>query len=465
MKRNNEEYVSINLNKPENLVLEDMIKPELPFFASIRRDDGTSSHKMSTGKNIRKHIPALYYFVHVLLERQHSDIDVLRCWYAKDFVEMFSRDIEPVKSKNYFRFIWGILRSLQVIEDENETRPNKYRKSAKAYYFRFTKKYSEAKVVEHQIMVKKTIADKLNNKWKKIDKKDVQNIDLSKITFKKHMAHQYNALHRINFDADGALALYNKLLEENSITVKQYNTGKIAINNILNGKIKVTYSQACHRFFTPVTEMPKELRQFIMDGEGKPLIELDFGSFNAFAVYKIINSIQPEYKSNAEKIAFEIEFDLYRRLLSGGDFYRDFKYVFFPDVDLSRDQIKDIVLKFWFNGKLNSRNKYRKYMLKRMPRISEIIDCLKVQEYSNFSNTTMRMESELVNDIIYKRFVELHPDAIMYTIFDSFLVEQRYAAQLLSMMREEGSMYFDLNCVVRAKEIKVEEMMDKEQAT
>ncbi|MGD0581488.1 MAG: hypothetical protein ABR974_00930 [Bacteroidales bacterium] len=65
----------------------------------------------------------------------------------------------------------------------------------------------------------------------------------------------------------------------------------------------------------------------------------------------------------------------------------------------------------------------------------------------------MSKESELVNDIIYEKFIEIYPDAIMYTIFDSFLVEQKYAATLHTMMLLEGSQYFNLNCIVKAKGI------------
>jgi len=125
--------------------------------------------------------------------------------------------------------------------------------------------------------------------------------------------------------------------------------------------------------------------------------------------------------------------------------------MFFSEEELNREQVKDIVLKRWFNGKLNSRNKHRVYLKKRLPRISEVIDCLKVERYENFSNTMMRMESELVNDIIYRKFIEIYPDAIIYTIFDSFLVEQKYSAKLQSMMQEEGSRYFNLNCTVKEK--------------
>ncbi len=451
MKNKNEKYISFSLNKPYNLALEDLIKPELPFFVPIRRDDGSSSWDMKTGKSIRRHIPALYYFIHILLVRQHSDVETLRCWFAKDFIEMFSRDIEPVKSKNYFRFIWGILSSLKVIEYHDDTKPNKYRNSAKAYYFRLTKKYSESKVIEHNVSYKESIIKKLNKKWGANNSKETIQVDLSKISAYKHLMHQYNALHSIRFDSEAAIEHTNNMLAVGQINIKQYNTYQISINNIRHGRINITYSDSCHRYFTPVTEMPRELRQFIYDNEGKRLIELDFSSFNAYAVYRLLNSFTPDYDSDFKKIAYEVELELYRRILGGGDFYTSFKGIFFPDEELDRDQIKEIVLKRWFNGRLNSRNKYRVYMRKRLPNITDIIDCLKVEEYNNFSNTMMRMESELVYDIIYKKFIDMHPDAILYTIFDSFLVEQKYSAELLSMMQEEGGKYFNINCIVKTK--------------
>lgn len=451
MKTESEKNISIHLNKPENLVIEDLIQSDFPFFIRIRKDDGSNSWEIKTGKSIRKHIPALYYFIHVLLERQHSDVDALRCWYAKDFIEMFSRDIEPVKSKNDFRLIWGILNTLMVIEYHDDTKPNKYRKSAKAYYFRLTQSYLNSKVIEHEVMFKESTVKKIFQKWGKKPVNDTPAVDLSTISFSKHLMHQYQSLHNIRFNSEAATEFTNNLYAKGLLTSKQYNTYQISINNIKNGRIKITHSPSCHRFFTSVTEMPRELRQFIHDNEGKSLTELDFSSFNAFAVYRLLNSFTPEYDSDIKKIAYETEIDLYRRILSRGDFYNSFKEMFFSEEELNREQVKDIILKKWFNGKLNSKNKHRVYLKKRLPRISEVIDCLKVERYENFSNTMMRMESELVNDIIYRKFIEIYPDAIIYTIFDSFLVEQKYSAKLQSMMQEEGSRYFNLNCTVKEK--------------
>ena len=65
----------------------------------------------------------------------------------------------------------------------------------------------------------------------------------------------------------------------------------------------------------------------------------------------------------------------------------------------------------------------------------------------------MPMESQLVNDIVYRKFIDLYPDVVLYTIFDSFIVETRYASQLHMMMIEEGSLYFKNNCAVNANNL------------
>jgi len=447
-KREQQQLVKLVLNKPENLVLEDLIHPDLPFFIPVRRDDGTSSHKMTTGKRVRKHIPALYYFIHVLVERLHSDNDIFRYRYDKRFVKMFSRDIEPLKSKNDMRKMWGILKALKTIEYHDNNEPNHYRKSAMAYYFNLLEPYASAEVVEHEVWIKPSVYERFEDKWNARKKKVV---DISSITGDRVAAHQFKALQNIIIDYDKAENHVKQLLVRNEIDVKKYNTCRIYLNNIRNGRLYVTKSQKCNRYYTPVTNLPKIVRPFITDGRGSGLVELDYGSFNAFAVYKILNTVKPEYKTNAENIGFETELDLYRRILSGGDFYRDFKEIFFPDEDLSRDQIKEVVLHRWFNGSIDSRNKHRKTLKSRMPRITEIIDSLKARDSSNFSNIAMQMESQLVNDIVYKKFIDNYPDAIMYTIFDSFLVEPRYASEIHKVMLEEGNHFFNLNCIVTTK--------------
>lgn len=449
--KNKELLVKINLNKPRNLDLQDLIKPDVERLIQVRKDDGGFRIPQTSGKALRKYIPALYYLIHVLIERQYSKNTTERCIYAKDYVKMYSRDIEPLKSKNDFRFMWSILVQLKIISCYDVTEPTKYRKSAKGYYFKFTDNYKDSAIIQHEVLVKAVIADRLEKKASAKKYEGKVSLDIKTINANATSLHQYGALLNIKFDSQAAIKHVEKLFEDKILDVNQYNSYMVSINNITNKRFTFTRSKACRRIYTSVTLMPKELRQFIKDGEGHCLTELDFGSFNPYLVYKMINEVYPEFKSNAEKIAYENEVDLYRRVLSGGDFYRDFKVVFFREAELDRDQIKEIVLKHWFNGRLNSKNPYRQHMMKRLPRITAIIDSLKEVRYENFSNFTMSRESELVNDIVYKKFIDIYPDAIMYTIFDSILVERKHAAQLQSLMQEEGSRYFRLNCIVKVK--------------
>lgn len=450
MEKNTVEIAFINLNKPENLVLEDLLKPERTFFIKRRKANGSMSPELTTGMKISKHIPTLYYFIHILLERHHSGIDDLKFIYDESFVQMFSREIEPLKSKNDFPTIYSILVSLKIVEMKSNNEPNKHRNSAMAYYFRFTDTYLNAKIVQHQIQVNSSISEKVESGLMKWNVKQNKS-DSTPIKESKQFVHQYHALKEVRLDAIQARLCADTLLSESRIEKGRYNSCMVSINGIENQRFYITRSAKCNRYYTPITCMPREIRPFIVDKDGNSLKELDYSSFNAFAVYKIVNTWENHFQSNGEKLFFEHELSLYRSLLSGGDFYTDFKQTFLSNESLSCVDVKEVVLRHWFNGKLNSRNRYKKLLDLKLPNITKILNEIKAKDYKSFSHLTMKMESELVNDIVYRQFIELHPDVIMYTIFDCILVEQKYSAELYSMMLEEGSKYFNLNCFVKTK--------------
>lgn len=441
---------SIILRKPMNLVLEELISSHRPYFIKIRKDDGYYTIKMVKGKNLRKQIPAMYYFINVLLERIHLNQTNQNCKYLPEYKRMYSRDIEPVKSKNDFKFIWNLLYQLKVIRFTFDNVPTKYKKSAQAYYFKLHEKYENQQVVEHEVEFKEVIFNKLiKNQYMGRNNNSIEPI--TKHTGLKYYSHQYNLIQNISYDFHGAEKYIKMLLNSGKIDNDKYNNFFIHISNLRSGKLVFKKSEKCNRLYTSVNMMPKVLRNFIKDKYENPLEELDFGSFNAFAVYKIINEINLPFKSNVHKISFESEVDLYRRLLSGGNFYEDIASIVFPDEEFSRDAIKEIVLHRWLNGRINSRNKYRKALKERFPEITTIVDAIKDKRYSDFANLTMTFENELVTEIIYQRFIERHPDATIYIIFDSLLVDQEHASKLHSFMVEEGRKFFNLNCIVKAK--------------
>ena len=446
-----EDIVPIILYKPENLNLEELIKPDSLHFIEVRRNNGTSYLDTVVGKKLHKHIPAMYYFIHVLLERKHISYDTLKYKRDRRYVRLMQRDIEPVKSKNYFNLITRKLKTLNIIESKTAYESNKYRFTAPANYYRLTDKYANAIISKHEIFVKESIARKLNEKFGVILKDKADTVNLSDFKSVPSILHQYYALPKVKFDTEGAKNYAEKLYVNNHISLARLNSCLTYIFNISNRRFYNSYSDVCNRFFTTINGMPKELRNFVKDNDGNGLVELDFGSSTAFVIYKILSGNIINHASETEKILFENELDLFKRLLKSGDFYTAFKKLVFPNKEITRDQIKDIVIINWFNSKPNSKNRNKKKIVKVFPRITEYMDGMKGKAYEDFFNFVMLLESKLVNEIIYQKFINSHPDAIIYTIFDSYLIQRQYADELLELMKHEGFLFYNVEVVIKQK--------------
>ena len=83
--------------------------------------------------------------------------------------------------------------------------------------------------------------------------------------------------------------------------------------------------------------------------------------------------------------------------------------------------------------------------------ISKVITAYKVKDYKTYSNTFMKMESELVNYKIYSKIIEKYPDTTIYTIFDCVLIEFKYSKILYKMMIDEGAKFFGVEPRVKVK--------------
>lgn len=447
MKKDIEALVNVPLTKPVNLDFSEKITLQSKHFVVQRKEEGNYSPQLTSGKRLIKYIPTLYYFIHILMGRQYSKNKAFKHPWRNDYIRMFTRDIEPLKSKSDFQLIMMMLRNMGITEVISEVEPNKYKTSANAYYFKLKEPYFSSKVIQHEIQIKKIQSERIEKSFgKKVDEKinNDNNINLS-----KDMPHQYYAVSNIRFEGIQAKKHIEELINVGTITTGAYNSSIVTINNIQNNRITFSKSDVCNRYYTSVTGMPKVIRPYIKDNDGNSLIELDFGSFNAFAVYRIINEWADEVKTPDEQLLFKKELELYTKFLLSNDFYMALKDEYFAEINLSRDNIKDIVLHNWFNGTLKSRDKYKKVMDSSLPFITKIINTIKEKDYKSFSHLTMMMESQLVNDIIYNKFITLHPDAVLYTIFDCIMIEQKHADELHKIMLELGTNYFGIQCRVK----------------
>jgi hypothetical protein len=445
------EYAKICLNKPTNLIIEDLIKDDSLYVVDLRSTWRKLNWKPTKGKKLKKYIPVMYYFIHELLERQYTKNEHFRDDKDHDYVQMYTRDIAAFKSKDDFKTTRFLLEKFKVIECKIETEPNAYRQSAQAYYFKLTDAYSLSEVVEHEMLVEKRIADKLEEKYA-LCKKNLYEIKKSNVsTIVTPIHHQLESIRNMRFDADAARLFSRKLLDTEKMDINRFNACTLTINRIVNQRHSFSKSRKCGRFYTTVTMMPRELRRFLLDSDGNPLQELDFASFNGFAVYKILCISKYRPKTTEDQIAYDEEIKFYRKFLTMGDFYTSIKAIVIPEEELTREEIKDIILQRWFNGRPNSLNPYRKKFKERLPVITKIIDLLKVPAYNNFSITAMQMESQLVNEIIYNKFITMHPDAMVYSVFDCLMVNQKYEQELQALMIDEGTKFFGIQCRVKAK--------------
>jgi hypothetical protein len=62
----------------------------------------------------------------------------------------------------------------------------------------------------------------------------------------------------------------------------------------------------------------------------------------------------------------------------------------------------------------------------------------------------MRIESQLAQEI-YGEFISTFPQAIIYNIFDSFMVEEQYKDNLRKIMEESSMRYFNRQVKVKEK--------------
>lgn len=437
--------IPIKLLKPDNLDLNVLIKDNRKYIIPQRRNKGSKDLSETSGKIIRKYIPTLYYIIHKVIVRSYSDDDTVKHKYHSNYIRIYSRDTEPLKTKNDSLTLVTLLRNLNIIDVLTETENNIHRDKANAYYVKLKDKYNFF-LQEHQVLIPEHKAIKINDFLKEINEKKII-IDSTDEVLK----HQYQAIRKLNFETKNALAHLIQMQDDGQIEKSSFNNALIAISNITNQRIIFTKSTKCNRIFTTVTSMPKILRQFMKDSKGNSLIELDFTAFNAYALYRFIRTLSVDYLAQIGVGIKELQRDLaiYQNLLLDDDFYTSFKDYVFTIAKVTRDEFKKKFLIEWLNAKPNSSSDFKKAIDRSFPQIARVLDAIKQDKYNSLSINLMKLESELVNYTIYKKFVGEYPQAVIYTIFDCIMIQPELANSLKILMIKEGSKFFGVSCKVK----------------
>jgi hypothetical protein len=123
------------------------------------------------------------------------------------------------------------------------------------------------------------------------------------------------------------------------------------------------------------------------------------------------------------------------------------------NVTMSRDDAKTLALKHWQNARVDSWHKETNIMRSIYPEITKRMDKLKGkthEDYLKYSHNFMRIESRLAQEI-YGKFSIKYPSAIIYNIFDSFMIEEKHKENLNKIMKDCSTRFFNREINIKEK--------------
>jgi len=234
---------------------------------------------------------------------------------------------------------------------------------------------------------------------------------------------------------------------------------KTLVNAINYHKATYSFSGKSHRFYNPITNIKKELRDFLTY-DGQRLVEIDLknsqpffatclldlsfwestkklnlkninkGIYNTILKNLVFEDIITLLKSPESLVYKGIDAKKYSNLVINGHFYEYLSKHFklkYPDRFNSRNNIKQEVLRIFFveNRKINLRF-YRpcQTFSRHFPTISKLFYLIKSVETNFLPIILQSIESYLFLDIICKGISIEHPNIPIFTVHDSIITTE-----------------------------------------
>jgi len=248
---------------------------------------------------------------------------------------------------------------------------------------------------------------------------------------------------------------------------------KSLIVRIENTDYHYAFSGAGHRFYSPLTNLKRELKQFLTF-DGQKIVSIDIKNsqpFLSLALFKhdfwgkkkgklrleslnreIYNTIRnkEEYKSiitlvNTSETLTDINSGLekYRSLVLEGLFYEYIQEYFadtYPERFSDRPRVKKEVMRILFSDPKKEHWSFYKPCLdfyKHFPVPYQLFKMIKQIEYNYFPIILQAIESFLVIDVICKRISDLNAEIPIFTIHDNILTTIGNEGFVASIMTEE----------------------------
>jgi hypothetical protein len=245
--------------------------------------------------------------------------------------------------------------------------------------------------------------------------------------------------------------------------------------NINYHKAHYSFSGAGHRFYTPISNLKRELRNFLTY-DGQPLIEVDMKNSQPFLATKLFDLPFWQHSKNSKNLNLKgLDTDIYNKV-KNNNYYNDIitllktsetlnhkesdleKYVYlvvngrfyeyiqehferlFPERFNCRCNVKQEVLRiFYVENKNTDKSFYQpcKIFKYHFPLVYELFRLIKETQSNYLPIILQRIESFLILDVICKKISALHPHIPLFTIHDSILTTQGNEAIVEDIMARE----------------------------
>lgn len=245
--------------------------------------------------------------------------------------------------------------------------------------------------------------------------------------------------------------------------------------NINYHKAHYSFSGDGHRFYTPISNLKRELRNFLTY-DGQPLVEVDIKNSQPFLSIKLFDLSFWECSKNNQNLNLKgIDTDIYNKvknnncyndiitllktskslnhkdsdiekytdLVVNGLFYEHIQKHFeplFPERFNKRSNVKKEVLRiFYVENEDTDKHFYRpcKIFKYHFPLVYELFRLIKEIQGNYLPIILQRIESFLILDVICKKISVLHPHIPLFTIHDSILTTQGNEAIVEDIMARE----------------------------
>lgn len=389
------------------------------------------------------------YFIHKIYEEK-----LFESRYNKDsFINLHSHTLRSIIGERIFYDVRENLQSKGVIEINHSYSVDNFSKS-----YRLTDNYRNVKHIQVKLTNEKILQRIYKHKQKLINEVP-EGIEYEML---------YENLTKLNIDYLKANDFINRNYSNDP---DKYNPYKISIDYIHEKNFYFKVDNVAGRVHTNITNLPKELRQFL-SYNGQSLINIDISnsqpflfniliqnyfetkqpktyfSFNSNSFSNFSNtstSQLPTYKNISPYVVQFEDVKKYVELTSEGKFY---EYVMKEGgvKKNKRAEFKKRLFGTVFFCNPSDRYNYKEAKLfnKLFPNVYEIIGNYKKEDYRQLAIKLQRAEAKIMINKVCRRIAEEKPEIFIATIHDSILTTEDNKNYVCDVILSEFEINFNL---------------------